>query len=122
MRPLELAGEESAPPVSLSPRVPGTWNWIGTSALVFRPEGHLPRSTDFKATVAAGTRAVDGASLEAPYEFSFSTPVVAVARSEPSEGSSHLTPTTKVTLYWNQPVADADVERFVRIRSRGSAT
>src|SRR5262245_48464766 len=48
MRPLELAGEESDPPVRLeakgAPVPKGAWRWLGTSALRFAPDPALPRA------------------------------------------------------------------------------
>jgi hypothetical protein len=79
MRPLEVAGAESAPPASLlvrgtstPPR--GSWRWMGTNALVFSPESRLPDATEYVVTVAAGTRSLAGEALTAPFESTFSTP------------------------------------------------
>jgi uncharacterized protein YfaS (alpha-2-macroglobulin family) len=124
MRPLELAGEESHAPAVIEPAVKGSFRWVGTNALTFAPDGHLPRATDFKVTVPAGTKALDGTQLGKTYELRFSTPAPSIVRSEPAERSGHLTPQTKFTLRWNQPVADAEVVRAVKLfgadRSKGA--
>jgi len=115
MRPLELAGEEIHAPATIDPPVKGAFRWIGTNALVFAPADHLPRATDFKITVAAGTAALDGSRLDKTYELRFATPPPSIVRSEPGQRSSHLTPQTKFVLRWNQPVADAEVSRALKL-------
>jgi uncharacterized protein YfaS (alpha-2-macroglobulin family) len=124
MRPLELAGEESHSPAVIEPPVKGTFRWVGTSALSFAPEGHLPLATDFKVTVPAGTRALDGTQLAKTYELRFSTPPPSIVRSDPGNRAGHLTPQTKFTLRWNQPVADTEITRAVKLfgadRSKGA--
>src|SRR5258708_7176245 len=115
MRPLELAGEENHPPATIEPRVKGAFRWVGTNALVFAPEDHLPRATEFKITVPAGTLALDGSRLDKTYELRFATPPPSIVRSEPGERSTHLSPQSKFVLRWNQPVADAEVSRAVKL-------
>ena len=115
MRPLDLAGDEAAAPAVIQPEVPGRWMWVGTSALTFVPQDHLPRATAFRVEVPAGTRALDGSALEGAYALTFSTPRPSVARIEPWEGSDDLTPDTRFTLRFNQPVADAEIQRHVAL-------
>ena len=118
MRPLELAGDESAPPAEIrkvDKTVPkGSWKWLGTSALMFSPEPALARATDYTVTVPAGTKALDGSALAAPYTFSFQTARPRIARVEPRD-SSHLTPTQAFTVYFNQPVDPKEVERSAKV-------
>jgi alpha-2-macroglobulin len=115
MRPLELAGDETAPPVRITPAVKGTWRWVGTTGIVFQPDGHLPMSTDFKVGVPAGTRALDGSVLEKPYEITFATPRPQIERTEPRRGSEDLTPESKIVVRWNQPVSDAEMVRAITL-------
>jgi hypothetical protein len=67
MRPLDLAGEEAAPPAKIEPSPQGQWRWLGTSALAFMPEKALPRATRYKVTVPKGTKALDGSTLAEDY-------------------------------------------------------
>ncbi|HVK66178.1 MAG TPA: Ig-like domain-containing protein, partial [Polyangium sp.] len=115
MRPLELAGDESAPPASIQPAVPGRWQWVGTNALSFVPEKRLPRATAFVVKVPAGTKALDGSALEKPFELRFTTARSGVTSVEPSEGSDSLRPDAKFTLRFNQPVDERAVERAVTL-------
>ncbi|MRG96066.1 MG2 domain-containing protein [Polyangium spumosum] len=115
MRPLELAGDESAPPASISPAVPGRWQWVGTNALSFVPEKRLPRATAFVVKVPAGTKALDGSTLEKNFELRFTTARPEVTSVEPYDGSDGLRPDAKFTLRFNQPVDDRAIERAVSV-------
>lgn len=109
MRALDLAGDEAHAPVTLRPDVKGRWGWVGTSGLQFVPADHLPRATTFSVEVPAGTKALDGTSLEKAFSMSFTTARPAVARIEPYETDS-LLPTVTFKLRFNQPVRTAEVE------------
>ena len=122
MRPLDLAGEEQAAPATLKPAVPGRWMWVGTSALTFVPEKQLPRATEFTVEVPAGTRALDGSALAAPYVLRFSTPRPGVARVEPWSGQDDLGPGARFVLRFNQPIADAEISKAVSIIAGARAT
>lgn len=115
MRPLELAGSESPAPVKLSPNVPGRWAWVGTSAVSFVPEKHLPRATSFVVEVPAGTKALDGSVLEQAYTFRFSTPRPLITSVEPYEGSDDLRPDAKFKIRVNQPVDIRELEHALTL-------
>ena len=79
MRPLQAAGDESAPPARLAVRgagasPKGSWRWMGTNALVFAPETRLPDATEYVVTVPAETRSLAGEALAAPFESPFGSP------------------------------------------------
>jgi uncharacterized protein YfaS (alpha-2-macroglobulin family) len=122
MRPLDLAGEESAPPAVLHPAgathaPPGRWLWLGTSSLVFAPEGRLPRATAYEVTVPAGTKALDGSTLASPYAFTFTTPRPRLVGATPegrNEGD-RIVPTQTFELRFDQAVDAAEVERAARL-------
>ncbi|MDI1430319.1 MG2 domain-containing protein [Polyangium sorediatum] len=115
MRPLELAGDESTPPATIQPAVPGRWQWVGTNALSFVPEKRLPRATAFVVTVPAGTKALDGSALEKPFELRFTTARPEITSIDPSEGSDGLRPDAKFTLRFNQPVDERELEKALKI-------
>jgi uncharacterized protein YfaS (alpha-2-macroglobulin family) len=98
---------------------PGAWRWIGTNALVFAPSPRLARATEYAVTVPAGTKALDGSSLAAPYAFTFSTARPAIAREEPSDESSHLEPTAHFDLRFTQPVDPRELARATRLTAGG---
>jgi hypothetical protein len=115
MRALDLAGDEARAPVTMTPAVKGRWGWVGTTALQFVPEDHLPRATAFIVEVPAGTRALDGTALEKPFTLSFTTARPAVARVEPGDGATGLSPKTTFALRFNQPVRPEDVAKSVAL-------
>ncbi len=125
MRPLDLAGDEAAPPASITivgagadkekatPK--GQWRWMGTSALAFFPDPHLPRASEYEVKVPVGTRALGGEVMAKEHAFRFTTPGPRLVRLEPYEGSGDLTPTTAFELRFNQPMDPKEIERATRI-------
>jgi alpha-2-macroglobulin len=121
MRPLETAGQETPPPIVMKPSVPGHWIWVGTTAVSFNPDGHIPRATDVTVEVPAGTRALDGSTMDKPYVLRFSTarPKVVSANGAPS-GRDGLTPGSKIVLRFNQPIDDAEIARAFALTALSS--
>ncbi len=65
-------------PVTISPDIAGTWQWIGTRTLRFDAASEafdrLPMATTFTVTVPAGTKSAAGGSLAKEQSFDFTTP------------------------------------------------
>ncbi|HQB43038.1 MAG TPA: MG2 domain-containing protein, partial [Polyangiaceae bacterium] len=122
MRPLGLAGEEAPSPAKISPEIPGAWRWIGTHGLYFAPEGHLPKATDFIVTVPQGTRCLDGSTLPSAYELRFSTQRPQLVSTTPWNGSTGLTPAAHFALQFNQPIADNELRRAIKITALAKGT
>jgi len=65
-------------PVTVSPDIAGTWQWIGTHTLRFDAASEafdrLPMATTFTVTVPAGTRSAAGGALANEQSFDFTTP------------------------------------------------
>ncbi|APR79680.1 Large extracellular alpha-helical protein [Minicystis rosea] len=116
MRALEVAGQETPPPIVMKPQVPGHWIWVGTTGLSFNPEGQLPRATEITVEVPAGTRALDGSVMEKPYVLRFSTarPKLESVSADPG-GRDSLEPSSKLVLRFNQPVDEAEIARSVKL-------
>jgi len=116
MRPLELAGSETPPPLVITPKVAGRWLWVGTTAASFNPAGHLPRATAFTVEVPAGTRALDGSTMDKPYVLRFSTAVPRLEHAGAErEGREELEPGSRLVLRFNQPVENDEVMRAVTL-------
>lgn len=83
-------------PATISPDIPGHWQWIGTTTLRFDATSdtvdRLPMATDFTITVPAGTTSATGGVLADPVTFSFSTPPVTVRSITPTGDSLSLAP------------------------------
>lgn len=121
MRALDVAGEEAPPFAAITPPVRGSFQWVGTNALIFVPEGRLARATTYRVTVPAGTKALDGSALQAAYNLEFKTARPSVERVEPSGAPEALEPRATFTVHFNQPVADAEVARAVSITAAGKS-
>ncbi|MEM6989523.1 MAG: MG2 domain-containing protein, partial [Myxococcota bacterium] len=80
-------------PVSLEPAPgPGKWRWIGTKTLVFEPKTRMPMATDFKVTVAKGTKSAVGPAAAAARTWTFSTPAPVVKTFVPQGTRTRLQP------------------------------
>ena len=81
----ELAAEQV--PVRLEPALPGTWRWLGVKTLTFQYDSELidrlPKSTEYRVSVPAGTRAANGAVLAETVEWTFTTPPLQVVANFP---------------------------------------
>ncbi len=118
MRPLQAAGDESAPPARLAVRgaaasPKGSWRWMGTNALVFAPEMRLPDATEYVVTVPAETRSLAGEVLASPFESTFTTPRPHVERLDvdPAVANEALVPEETFVARFNQAVDPHEVER-----------
>ena len=67
---------------TISPALPGTFRWSGTTVLIFTPEPKypVPYATTYQVTIAAGATAASGQTLTKPVTFSFTTPTVRLRR------------------------------------------
>ncbi|MCU1397442.1 MAG: hypothetical protein JWN62_551, partial [Acidimicrobiales bacterium] len=98
MVPIATVGQlaDADVPATISPAVPGHWQWIGTQTLRFDASSdlvdRLPMATDYTITVPAGTTSATGGVLADDATFQFSTPPVTVQSFTPSGPSLPLTP------------------------------
>lgn len=104
-----------APPAQLDPAVPGAWRWLGSASVEFVPDGPLPYATPYKVTVPAGIRALDGSTLEQPYQYEFSTPRPVVQSVKPPPGFRWLAATPTFEILFNQPVKDPAAHVWLEI-------
>jgi NADH-quinone oxidoreductase subunit C len=112
MVPLDRAGTaDTTRRFEIEPAVEGEYRWLGSQVLTFVPARPLPLSSTFTVTVPAGVQALDGSALAEAYSFSFETPRVRVARSDPWSGARWRKPQSPVDLWFNQPVEPAELER-----------
>ncbi|MBK8258805.1 MAG: Ig-like domain-containing protein [Polyangiaceae bacterium] len=111
MVPLELAGNEAPPPIKLTPAVKGRWQWVGTSAVTFVPETHLPRATQYTVQIPKGAKSLAGDILDKDVEWKFSTLRPKVLRVDSTEPLDHLSPKSTFTLWLNQPVDAVELSK-----------
>jgi uncharacterized protein YfaS (alpha-2-macroglobulin family) len=92
---LESLGEGPVP-VQLEPGVPGTWRWLGTRTLTFQADSELidrlPKATEYRATVPAGTASASGNTLAEAVTWTFRTPPPKVTFTYPPDSPQPLEP------------------------------
>ncbi|MBT8194258.1 MAG: Ig-like domain-containing protein, partial [Acidimicrobiia bacterium] len=83
-------------PVTITPELPGRWQWIGTRTLRFEHEpdrfDRLPMATNYTVVVPAGTTSETGGELAATVRWEFSTPPARVQSFTPEGDSLPLEP------------------------------
>ena len=110
-------------PATITPKLTGSWQWIGTSTLRFAADAtevdRLPMATDFTITVPAGTRAASGATLAHAATATFSTPAPTVKHFQPSGRS--MAPDPVFLAVFDQRVTPAAVLAHVTLAADGTA-
>lgn len=111
--PLTTLGEvDTFPvPVTISPVIAGTGEWLNTSVYLFTPTTNWAGGTTYTVTIDAGLAALDGATLDTPYSFSFTTIMPAVIRTIPESNTADaLALETPIQFIFNQPIDRASFE------------
>ena len=89
--------------ITLEPRPQGAWRWLGTQTVIFEAEGaELPRATEYRVTIPAGTKSVSGQTLEQAKSQTFVLPRPSVVGASPSGNSIGLKPL--IVVQFDQPV------------------
>ncbi len=111
-------------PLRIDPPTPGRGEWLNTSIYVFRPDPALAGGTTYTVTVNEGLRAVDGAVLEAPFAWTFSTLPPRVVETSPRASASGVLLNAPVEVTFNQPMDRASTEAafFLRPSEQASGT
>jgi alpha-2-macroglobulin len=98
MVPIATVGQlaDADVPATITPDVPGHWQWIGTKTLRFDADSdlvdRLPMATDYTVTVPAGITSAVGGALEQAVAFEFATPPATVQTFVPTGDLPDLTP------------------------------
>ncbi len=89
-------------PVTITPSLPGRWQWIGTRTLRFEhdPEifDRLPMATSYVVEVPAGTTSQSGGELAEAVRFEFETPAPSMVWLVPQDDSLDLQPVFLVSF------------------------
>jgi len=99
-------------PARIDPPLPGQGRWLTTATWEWSPT--LRGATRYTVTVPAGLRALDGATLAAPYTGVFRTVRPAVARATPDDGAAYADYRAPVTVRFNQDVDHASAAFTLR--------
>ncbi len=104
--------ERVQPPyVRITPALPGTFRWSGTTILIFTPDPKrpLPYATTYRVTVDSTAAAISGRRLGKPVTFSFTTPTVKLLETEWYRRGDRYDGALIVALRFNQRVRESDV-------------
>lgn len=106
-------------PITISPEVEGTGEWVNTSLYSFTPAESLAGSTTYTVDVTPGLQAVDGAMLAEGYRWSFQTLPPEILRVSPSQNQTGIALESDVTIAFSQPMDPASVEMAFSMASAG---
>ena len=95
----------------ISPSVPGTFRWSGTTILIFTPDPKrpLPFATRYDVTIERTATAVSGRTLAESFTFSFTTPTVRLLSTNWYRRGGQSSAPMVAVLRFNQPVRAADI-------------
>jgi alpha-2-macroglobulin len=107
-------------PVQIEPSLPGTWRWLGTKTLTFEYDSELidrlPKATEYRVTVPAGTKSISGGALIKPVSWTFKTPAPKVITTYPDNYSPQpLVPI--LFIAFDQRINPADVLKTITVKA-----
>ncbi len=106
-----IPAEVTAPFVRISPAIPGSFRWSGTTILIYTPDPKqpLPFATTYTVAVDATAKAVSGRTLAKPFSFTFTTPPVRLLNVQWYRRGDTVSGAMVVLLRFNQRVRPDDV-------------
>jgi alpha-2-macroglobulin len=108
-------------PVQVEPALTGTWRWVGTKTLTFEYDSalidRLPKATEYRVTVPAGTQSVTGGKLEKAVSWTFRTPPPRVVTTYPYDTPQPLKPIFFIAF--DQRIDPAAVLKTVAVTAGG---
>ena len=104
-------------PVQVEPALPGTWRWLGTKTLTFEYDSdlidRLPKATEYRVSVPAGTQSAIGGVLAETVAWTFTTPPPKSITSYPNDEAQPLEPVFFVSF--DQRIDPAAVLETIRV-------
>ncbi len=97
-------------PLTFSPDIPGTGEWVNTSIYLWHPSQPLAGATTYTATVDHGLTDQTGGVMEAPFSWSFTTLPPGVMEVYPADGAIDVRLDDTVKVTFNQPMDHASTE------------
>jgi uncharacterized protein YfaS (alpha-2-macroglobulin family) len=106
----------TAPFVTMSPAIRGTFRWSGTTTLIWTPDPKtpLPFATEYTVTVGTAATALSGRRLARPQVFRFTTPTVRLLRTHWYRRGGTADGALVVLMRFNQPVNATAVAAHTR--------
>ena len=116
----ELGKPVARPPVATEPAIDGEARWLDDHTLTVFPKKPLPVSTQFKVTVPAATKALDGTELGEDYTYAFSTERL-TAELEVLGVAERASPDQTIRATFNQRVPLATVLASCKLTGAGKS-
>jgi hypothetical protein len=105
MIPLGIRGKaKGKAPLSIDPAIPGSFSWMGSSALTFVPREAVPAGTRLVCRVPRGTRSLEGKVTESDYVWEIVVGRPELVRSVPGPGGLQA-PDEPIYLAFSVPPA-----------------
>ena len=108
-------------PLSFSPAIEGTGEWINTSIYLFEPTEDLPGGTTYTVTVDAGLTATDGATLAEDTTWEFTTLHPEILSISPEDLSGDVVLQPRVQVRFNMAMNQTSVEEAFTLRPESEA-
>ncbi len=110
----------AAPFFHIAPQVSGIFRWSGTTTLIFTPDPKtpLPFATKFDVTIDADAKAVSGKTLDQAYDFSFTTPTIALLNTNWNRKGGRFDAPVVIALRFNQPVDANTIGQHLQLRTK----
>ncbi len=121
--PLVIAEDSSTlpSPITITPPVDGTGEWINTSIYMFKPDIALAGGTSYTVSTVPDLAATDGAVLQTPETWSFTTAQPQVTEVMPQDLSSDIPLGQMLQVKFNQPMDRASAEANFYVRGQGQS-
>ena len=124
MVPLSTVSDLAAQdvPVQILPPLPGTWRWAGTKTLTFEYDSklidRLPKATEYRVFIPAGTKSATGGVLVKTVEWTFSTPPVVMTAHFPGDVPQPQTPLFFASF--DQRIDPSSVLKTIQVTAGGT--
>ncbi len=112
-------GREDAIPLEISPRVDGSFHWLGTHGFIFRPKNPLRPATRYTVSLPAGIPSLDGYRLKEKKQWAFTTVLPRVETKDNGVAPTLLPKQGKIVLRFNLAMKRSDVEGKLTLEKDG---
>ena len=104
-------------PLSLSPSVHGSGEWINSALYIFTPAQPLNSDSRYTATIDRNLTAIDGSILKRAHSWTFQTAAPSVISIDPPPGTADLALKPKFQLRFNQVLEQNIIEGAFYLRA-----
>ncbi len=97
-------------PLTISPEVEGTGEWLNTSIYVFTPRNPLAGGQTYTVSIPAGLTDVTGSTLDETYSWQFKTLPPEILNVSPYDSQSNVLLDAMMSVQFSQPMDTASTE------------